>query len=74
MLTDSYKIIEDGSVSLSGKSLGIDGVGKDVISSLAGGNAVVKFKEIDDTAKELVKTKLGKEYVANDEGFIISVD
>lgn len=71
MLTDSYKIIEDGFVSLSGKSNGVSGVAADVIASITGGDVSVEFKPIDDYAKKLVSDKLGKEYVENDEGFIV---
>ena len=46
MLTDSYKILKEGSISLSGKSTGIDGVGKDIISTLTGGDSPVEFKPI----------------------------
>lgn len=74
MLTDSYKIIEEGCISLSGKSIGADGVAADTIASLTGGNAIVEFKAIDEYAKNLVTDKLGKEYVENDEGFIIEVN
>lgn len=74
MLTDSYKKIEEGYVSLSGKSSGVSGVAADVIASLTGGDAFVEFKPIDETAKQLIVEKLEREYVENEEGFIISVD
>jgi len=74
MLTDSYKIIDEGSISLSGRSTGITGVGADVIASLGGGDAIVEFKPIDEEIKKLVSEKFGKDYVENDEGFIIKVD
>lgn len=73
MLTDSYKIIEKGYVSLSGKAIGADGVAAETIASLKGGDAPVEFKPIDSYAKKLVADKLGKAYVENDEGFIIEV-
>lgn len=73
MLTDSYKVIEDGFISLSGESVGVDGVAKDVISSLTGGDAIVEFKPVDDNAKKLVEEKLQKEFIENDEGFILHV-
>lgn len=73
MLTDSYKIIKEGYVSLSGKSVGVSGVAADVISSLTGGEVSVEFKAIDDYAKSLAEKELGKEYVENPEGFIIEI-
>ena len=73
MLTDSYKIVAEGHISLSGKSIGATGVAADKIASLTGGDAVVEFKATDDFARTLVADKLGKEYVANAEGFIIYV-
>ena len=73
MLTDSYKIIEDGHISLSGKSVGVSGVAADKIASLTGGDVAVEFKPVDDVAKKLVADKLGKEYIENPEGFIIEV-
>ena len=74
MLTDCYKKIEEGYVLLSGESVGVSGVAKDVISNLRGGNTVVEFKPIDDEARSLVSEKLSEEYVENEEGFIISAD
>lgn len=74
MLTDSYKKIEEGYITLSGKSTGVTGVAYDIISSLAGGESEVVFKPTDDFAIKLVEEKLGKKYVANEEGFIIHVD
>ena len=74
MLTDCYKVIEDGYVRLSGKSIGADGVAKEIIASLSGGEAVVEFKNTDSFARTLVYERLNREYVENDEGFIIVVD
>ena len=74
MLTDSYKILKEGSISLSGKSTGIDGVGADVISTLTGGDALVEFKPICDKIKKEVSDKFGKEYIENEEAFIIKAD
>ena len=73
MLTDGYKIIEDGFISLSGKSVGASGVAAEKIAALLGGDAIVEFKNIDTYAKNLISEKLGKEYIENDEGFIIEV-
>ena len=73
MFTDSYKIIEEGHIFLSGKSVGVSGVAAETIASLTGGDVTVEFKPIDDVAKKLVAEKLGKEYVENAEGFIIEV-
>lgn len=73
MLTDSCQKIENGFLSLSGKSTGVRGVAKQIVASLTGGEADVSFCPIDDTAKKLVCETLGKEYVENPEGFIIHV-
>lgn len=73
MLTDSYKVIDEGFISLSGKSTGVGGVAQEVISSLTGGSVTVEFKPIDAYAKNLVKTRLGEEYVENPEGFIVEI-
>ena len=74
MLTDSYKKVEEGYLTLSGKSIGVCGVAEEVIASLGGGETVVEFKPFDETAKQLIADKLDKEYVQNEEGFLISVD
>ncbi len=73
MLTDSYKKIHEGVISLSGESVGAEGVTKDTIASLKGGDAIVEFKPIDDAAKKLVEEMLEQEFVDNDEGFIIHI-
>ena len=74
MLTDCYKVIDEGFVSLSGRSVGADGVSKEIIASLSGGDALVEFKNTDSFAKNLVYERLNREYLENDEGFIIVVD
>ena len=74
MLTDCYKAIDDGYLRLSGESVGTDGVTKEIIASLCGGDAVVEFKPVDSFARTLVYERFNKEYVENDEGFIIVVD
>lgn len=73
MLTDSYKVIDEGHISLSGESTGVSGVAKEKIASLTGGDSVVDFVPFDDVAIKLISDRLGKEYVKNDEGFLVSV-
>ncbi len=73
MYNDSYKKLEAGFISLSGKCFGADGVACEKLANLTGGNAVVEFKPIDEYAKKLVSEKLGQNYVENNEGYIVEV-
>lgn len=73
MLTDSYRAIDNGFLSLSGKSVGADGVAADVVSSLTGGDIAVEFKPIDLYAKKLAEDRFGKKFEENPEGFIIEI-
>jgi len=73
MYCDSYKKTFEGFIKLSGESIGIEGAAKKKIDTLSGGNAVVEFKNIDEYAKKLVYDTFGKEYIENDEGYIVEV-
>ena len=74
MLTDSYQKIDEGFLSLSGRSVGADGVAKETIAALTGGDAVVTFKAFDDAAKKLIEDRLEQPYTENEEGFLIAAD
>ena len=71
MLTDSYQKIDEGFLSLSGRSVGADGVAKETIAALTGGDAVVTFKAFDDAAKKLIEDRLEQPYTENEEGFTL---
>ncbi len=82
-LTESWRMEKSRYVTLSGRWEGIEGLGKSLLDEMfaeAGEQseqlnaADVVFRPIAAGAKELVCKVLSREYVENEEGFLIDID
>lgn len=74
MILDSFFKASKGSVTLSGKCEGADGVTRSIIKSIKGGKESVLFLPTSELDKKLVSKKTGTEYIENDESFVIIAD
>ena len=82
-LTESYRLNREGRVALSGIFEGIEGYGKALLEALCTEEvqaseelsaADIQFLPMEAGAEGLVRQVLKKEYVANEEGYVIDID
>ncbi len=71
MILDSYVKYEKGYVTLSGESEGAEQVATELIATISGGNAKVKFLPTTELDKKKISDKLGVDYIENPEGFVV---
>ncbi len=71
MILDSYVKYGRGYVTLSGESEGAEQVATDLIATISGGKAKVKFLPTAELDKKKISDKFGVDYVENPEGFVV---
>lgn len=74
LLTDSYYKKACGTVTLSGKSIGAEGIAAKRIESVFGGEKTVVFSPVNEEARDLIKREFSADFSESEEAYIITAD